>query len=132
MFFCVPFMQNMENDKDGTSSRLREYRLGFQKPPTSWAAPVKPKSNTRSAVATSSVASPAKKHIKTPCSVSVTLLLRDYCEERITVRAQQIASYWRRTVELSSFEGAARIAPLLPFVFSCRTRRELLAAARFS
>lgn len=38
MFFCVPFMQNMENDKDGTSSRLTEYGLGFQKPPTSWAA----------------------------------------------------------------------------------------------
>lgn len=107
MFCGVPFMQNMENDKDGTSSRLTEYGVGFQTPPTSWAAPVRPKSNTRSAVATSSVASPAKKHIKTPCSVSVTLLLRDYREERITVRAQQIASYWRRTVELSSFEGAA-------------------------
>lgn len=28
----------MENDKDGTSSRLTEHGLGFQKPPTSWAA----------------------------------------------------------------------------------------------
>lgn len=120
MFFCVPFrakygdMKKKMERHPGEQNTIRD----FEKPPTSWAAPVRPK--LKHALRCGHIKSRRflpKKHIKTPCPLCVTLLLRDYRSERITVRAQQIASCCRRTAELSSFEGSARITPLLPFVF---------------
>lgn len=120
MFFCLPFMQKCEEMK-GMECRPAFYRwqFGIWKTSHQLGCTSEASNQTRAeAVATSSVASPAKKHIKTPCSVSVTLLLRDYRKERITVRVQQIASRWRRTVGPSSFQGAAREVAFCLFVSS--------------